>query len=54
LTALGKVNVIPPFTVLKLALFGQSARPIVTFTEPLTVLASARPVVAIRTDPFTV
>src|SRR5438034_7565321 len=43
---LGSVSVIPPFTVLKRAPLGQSARPIVTFTEPLTVLATARPVVA--------
>ena len=43
-----------PFTVVKLALFGQSVRPIVALTEPLTVLASARPVVESRTDPFTV
>ena len=44
----------PPFTVLKLAPLGQSARPIDTFTEPLTVLATARPVVVSRTDPLTV
>src|SRR5262245_22243632 len=50
----GRVSAISPLTVLKLAPRGQSARPIATFTDPLTVLASARPVVDSLIDPLTV
>src|SRR6185436_15206928 len=50
----GSVSVMPPLTVLKLAPLPQSVRPIDTFIDPLTVLATAVPVVSIRTDPLTV
>src|SRR5882762_11536445 len=51
---LGRISVIPPFTVLNSRSLVQSARPISAYTEPFTVDASARPVVVTRTLPFTV
>ena len=45
---------ISPFTVLKVAPSGESARPIDASIDPLTVLARTEPVVATLTDPFTV
>src|SRR6185503_13601216 len=50
----GSVSVMPPLTVVKLAPLPQSVRPIDTFIDPLTVLATAVPVVSILTDPLTV
>src|SRR5437867_12785046 len=50
----GRISVIPPFTVLNSRSSDQSARPICAYTEPFTVVASARPVVVTFTLPFTV
>src|SRR5439155_80971 len=52
-TTTGSLRVMPPLTLLNVAPSGQSARPIATSTAPLTVLATARPDVVMRTDPFT-
>src|SRR5260370_11398935 len=49
----GTLSVTSPLTVENVAPFGQSARPVVTFSDPFTVFASARPVVDKRTDPLT-
>src|SRR5262249_4593821 len=53
-SASAKFSVIVPFTLLNDAPSGKYARPIVTSTDPLTVDATAVPVVVILIDPLTV